>query len=232
MADTLTLIQLRTRVRERADMVGSTFVSDTELNGYINSSYQELYDKLVEAVQDYNITQFDFTIASGNTQAVPAAFYKVRGIDDLSSVPSKTVRKFNFNERNDYAYPPVTVSPSSEFSDVTYRLIGNNLLFLPAELAPRSYKLWYVPVPTALSGDSDTADGIQGWNEYVVVDAAIKCLIKEESDVGELLRAKKGLNDRIDNMKHDRDQSQPEKVARVRNKKYYGRLGYVPDHGL
>lgn len=216
MPDTLTLAQLRTRAREKADMVNSTFVTDSELNGYINSSYQEFYDLLTNSVEDYNITVTNFTVASGNTQALPSDFYKVRGIDDMTDSANPTpVRKYNFNERNDYT---VQYGFSDRFSPVKYRIIGDNFYFLPAELAPRPYRLWYVPICPSLVNDSDTAKGINGWLEYVFTDAAIKCLNKEESDTKVLYRAKKDLIDRIEAMRINRDQALPEKISRIRNK--------------
>lgn len=215
MADTLTLLQLRTRARERADQVNSTFVTDSELTGYINSSYQEFYDLLTNSVEDYNISTSSFTIASGNTQAAPSDFYKVRGIDDMTDPDYPTiVKRFNWNERNDYNRRS---DIAWKYSPVEYRIVGSNLMFLPASQAQRPYKLWYVPICTLLVADGDTAAGINGWLEYVVIDAAIKMLIKEESDTKVLFRAKKEIIDRIEAMSIKRDQSLPEKISRVRN---------------
>jgi len=45
---------IRTTVRQRTDKVNSQFVTDVELNGFINSSIQELYDLLIGAYgEDY-----------------------------------------------------------------------------------------------------------------------------------------------------------------------------------
>lgn len=226
MADTLTLAQLRTRVRERADMVNSQFVTDTELNGYINYSYKALFDLLVEANEDYNLTSTTLTITSGNTAPLPANFYKLRGLDDLSYGASSpvTVRKFNWNERNYFNSPSLAGTVGVlQFSDVCYRIVGDNLIIEPEASAARSYKLWYIPAIANLVADTDTADGVQGWLEYVIVDSAIKCLIKEESDIAPLMAIKQELTERIARMRHNRDQSLPEKIARVQTRRgsYY-----------
>lgn len=227
MSDTLTLAQLRTRVRERADMVNSQFVTDSELNGYINYSYKALYDLLVEAAEDYHLHSQTFTITSGNTHALPADFYKLRGVDDLSNTSApKSIRKFNWNERNDYITDSLLVANVWDFSDVVYRVVGSNLTFEPASNAQKTYRLWYVPVLATLSADSDTADGVQGWLEYVIVDSAIKCLIKEESDIAPLLAIKQEITERITRMRHNRDQALPEKISRVRNRRLAGFYGY------
>ena len=227
MADTLTLLQLRTKTRERADQVNSQFVTDSELNGYINYSYKEFYDLLVDAVEDYNLSSNSFTISSGNTQSLPTDFYKLRGLDDMSDPNNpRTVRKFNWNERNDYnPYVLARLPIYDEFSDVCYRITGNNITIEPPDNAARPYKLWYVPAPADLSLDADVATGINGWLEYVILDAAIKCLVKEESDIRPLSALKANILERINNMKNSRDQGLPEKISRVRNRR---RRGFSP----
>lgn len=229
MTDTLTLAQLRTRSRERADMVNSTFVSDTELNGYINYSYKALYDLLVEANEDYNLTSTTLAITTGNSVSLPADFYKLRGVDDLSygTTSPRTCRKFNWNERN--RFQPEILSSADrlyEYSEVQYRIVGNTLFIEPEESAIRSYKLWYIPTLVTLSADGDVADGVQGWLEYVIVDAAIKCLVKEESDIRPLTGIKAEIQERITRMRHNRDQAMPEKIARTRGKERQNLVSY------
>lgn len=229
MTDTLTLAQLRTRSRERADMVNSTFITDSELNGYINYSYKALYDLLVEANEDYNLTSGNLTISSGNTIALPADFYKLRGVDDLSygTTSPRTCRKFNWNERN--KFQPETLASADrlyEYSEVQYRIVGNTLFIEPEESAVRSYKLWYIPTLPTLTADGDLADGVQGWLEYVIVDAAIKCLVKEESDIRPLMTIKQEIQERITRMRHNRDQALPEKIARTRGRERQNFISY------
>lgn len=222
MSNTITLATIRGNVRFRADMVSSLFCTDVEINGYIQSSYRELYDLLVEAVEDYNLLNLaDSTvlITSGNTFNLPTNFYKLRGVDDLSdSSNPRTVRKFMFGERNDYiSYGGIPVG--TEYSDVLYRIVGSTIEILPSDRAQRQFGIWYVPTPTVPVSDSDSIDVINGFDEYITVDAAIKCLIKEESDVTILTKQKAALTDRIYRMRANRDQNLPEKVTRVRNRR-------------
>lgn len=217
MADTLTLLQLRTRTRERADQENSSRITDSELNGYIDYSYKEFYNLLVGAVEDYNLTEFSFTISSGNTQAVPTDHFKFRGLDDLTdSANPRTVRKYNFAERNELGYGRMGYF-GSRYSDVWYRLIGSLITIKPPERAARPYKLYYVPIPATLSADIDVASGINGWLEYVIIDAAIKCKHKDEEDAKPLLAAKRDIFLQIEALKSSRDQGSPEKTARVRS---------------
>jgi len=211
MADTITLATLKTRARERADMENSEFVSDTELVSYINSSYSALYDLLVSRFEQYYTLKSEFTVAQGsNTQALPADFYKLEAVDFKIGSDWTTVTKWNLMDRNrrrqllrlDYR----NINPRQ------YRVVGNNIEFLPEDSADGDYRIWYTPRLTRLSADTDTIDAVNGWEEYIVVDAAIKMLNKEESDVSALLIEKRELEERIEAMAENRD-GEPEIIT-------------------
>lgn len=210
-----TLLELRTQARQRADMVNSQFVSDSELNGYINGSAIELYDLFVRAYDDYFSTPVSFSITSGNTYSLPADFYKIRGLDLVESTGSYlTIMPYNFQERNRRGR---TVDRLAGFQDRGYRAMGNLLYIEPSSQAPGSYRLWYIPRFTRLSADVDILAGIIDFEEYVIVDAAIKMKDKEESDVSVLMAQKNALVARVEQMVADRDAGAPERVADVSN---------------
>jgi hypothetical protein len=78
-----------------------------------------------------------------------------------------------------------------------------------------TFKLSYIPVMTTLSNDSDTFDGINGYDEYIVVDAARKMVLKEESDTTPFERELAALNLRINESGQNRDAGKPETVRDV-----------------
>lgn len=62
--------------------------------------------------------------------------------------------------------------------------------------------------------DSTTLDGISGWEEYVVIDAAMKACIKEESSTAqELMAEKMAMKERIQSTAADRDAGLPSRVT-------------------
>ena len=208
----VTLTSLILQVRQRANMEGSGFIDDTvELPAYINASAAELYDVLVSRFEDYYSTSLPVTIATGNTAPLPADFYKLVGLDLFVGGYTVTVHPFNFIERNKFNRP----IQRPRFSPVRYRIMGQNLLLTPPDLAPGSYTIWYVPRFTNLVLGTDTLDTLQNWTDYVVVDAAIKCLVKEESDVSVLLMEKAALLKRIESMAANRDAGEPLTVSDV-----------------
>lgn len=216
MARTVTLLSLRTQARERADMEDSDFISDSELNGYINSSIAALYELVVQATgEDYYVVSTEFnTVVGQETYDLPSDFFKAWGMDaKLDNSDWCTLRKFNFRERNRYHDDSFS---RRGVTGIRYRIIGSSIYLTPVPDSAVPVRLWYVPAPTKLESDSDTFDGIAGWEEYVVVDAAIKMLNKEESDVTVLLRERDLLQRRIESSAVGRSQD-PETIVDTRS---------------
>lgn len=232
MATTLTLAQLRTLCQQESDMVNTTFITDSEWNSYINQSYFELYDLLVQKYgDDYFSTRAEFT-TDGSTQLYPLPdgtiyssaplFYKLLGVD-LNLAPGTqeswvTIRRFNMSDRNRYAVP--NFQSFYGVTNLRYKLEGSTLWLTPIPTAGQVIRLWYVPRLTPLANDSDTCDGISGWTEYIVVDAAIKAKDKEESDTSVLMARKMGLIQRIEAAAENRDAANPATVSDNMSQEY------------
>jgi len=310
----ITLSSLRTSVRQRADMEFSQFVTDTELDGYINNSYKELYDLVTSRFEDYYSSQLLFTVSSGSTQALPTDFYKLRGIDQMLGGVDNFIplTKWNFGERG--KANRVTGLGLNGWLRPQYRIMGGFINLLPESIAAGDYSMWYIPLcqnmvvgtvgsttiqdlyyvaqdiysdgnlisieytntgtagaevvtvvdnaisvaiqsgvstatqiltaiqasaaaialvsvdvsgtgtntqitqaATFLTGSVVQVDGddFNGWSEYVIIDAAIKCLVKEESDVQVLIMEKQQVLARIEAMASNRDAGDPERVTDV-----------------
>ena len=217
----ITLSELRSQARDRADMQNSNFVSDSELTNFINSSIAELYDLLIAGGEsDYYLLSSTFSTATGTENyALPADFYKLRGVDAQDGTDWISVRPFNFNERNSKEAFGYSLSGI----DFRYRLAGSNIMLTPAPSGSRTVRLWYTPTATKLVADNDSLNDLNQFSEYVIVDAAIKMLLKEESDVSVLLATKADLRKRIENMVANRDAGQPEAISDIyaENLDYY-----------
>jgi hypothetical protein len=310
-----TLGLVRIAVRQRADMVDSTFCTDAELHSWINASYRELYDLLVASYGDDYYATSDTSITTdgtSDTYSLPTDFYKLLGVDIRtgSSGDYFTLRRFNFNERN-RDLVGVTSGRVYRSDEVRYRVQGSVLWLSPRAASGQTLRIWYVPRPSTLtdtatatagaiaagdtltvngttftfvaagatgtqvnvgasptlslaalvtklntytstigitatsSGTTMTAtsyqgsqvtwsqtnvvngsgltlgswtnvlDGVSGWEEYVVVDVAIKALAKEESDVSVLMAQKEALRARIVQVSAQRDVSAPATVTDV-----------------
>lgn len=320
----MSLSDLRTASRQRADMVNSTFVSDAELNSYINASYFELYDLLVQKYgNDYYMKEYSFQLVGNQSRYdLPEDFFKLLGVDlEISAGPDGYVslRPFTLAERNRYS--TANVQTWIGVTNLRYRISGNKLWFTPSPQTGQTIRIWYVPrlaelvdtvtitvnspvvddyivigaatfvadglgpndfpiggndevtaynlalqinnaalpegvvatasgnvitltqesdvatalnvgsaatpVPTTgasirlqlsaatVTNGSIVADGISGWLEYVVTDAAIKMMQKEESDTSTLQFQKAALIKRIEAAAENRDAGSPATIADV-----------------
>lgn len=223
---TITLLQLRTECRQRTDMENSEFVQDTELNSYINKSIAELHDILVQSYgSDYFVISDDFnTAADTASYALPEDFYKLHGVDAaLNGQDYVNIKKFNFNERN--RFDDISVWNTYGVPSVRYRIVGGDITFSPVPDSTIAMRLWYTPVATVLIEDDDELNDFNQYSEYVIVDAAIKMLQKEESDVSVLMAQKQALLQRITYAAQNRDAGEPESVSDIysENDEYYNR---------
>jgi len=211
-----TLAALRNRAKRRADMLNSKFVSDAEWNQYISDSYAELYDLLVSKFEDYYIADpLIFSITGSNyTYALPADFYKLKGVDKSLSGAGDwyTLRPFMFEDRNARR---TATRFRGLYPAIRYKILGEELFLSPDDQATGTYRMWYVPRYTALTSDASTVDGVNGWEVYIETDAAIKALQKEESDVSVLMAMKAALIKRIEDMAANRDVGEPDRVTDV-----------------
>ncbi len=216
----MSLAQVRLLAQQRADRVNSNFVTLPEWNTYINQSILELYDLMVCCYEDYfmaNPVEFQ-TDGIKFQYDLPADFYKLYGIDlglTQGNNAKITVKKFVFIERNRFVFPNVTTGYLGVFN-MRYRVTGNKLFFIPTPSAGQFITVWYVPRLPWLLKDTDIVDGVSGWTEYVVVDAAIKALKKEESDTSELMLEKAALLKRIEDSAMNRDIGQPDFISPTR----------------
>ena len=214
-----TLLKLRTQSRQRADKVNSGFILDDELNQYINNSIAELYDLLVASYgNDYYLTSYDFrTDGVNHDYDLPDDFYKLEGVDFYINASNFiTLKPFQFNERarlqNGNNWAAIT-----QVQGPRYHIKANNISFMPMPSA-NNLTLHYVPVCPELLQDTDTFDGINGWEEYVIIDAAIKMLLKEESDVTVLNGQKMAITKRIEAMAENRDMGHSFRVGDVQGR--------------
>lgn len=291
---------IRIQAQQRADLENNQAVTTAEWNQYISQSYKELTDLLVAAYGDdyYVATNYQFSLTGANQYALPDGspnfinasggqaqkFYKLLGVDlQYSASPSGwiSLRRFEFLERNKLNYPNTAVNYNG-YSNLRYRLEGDNIIFVPYPMAAQQARIWYIPAPTSLqfmlpcgttlndatltladttgltvgmqvypnsnqglvrSGatiqsigstsiiltssctatvssailsfwdDSTLMEGISGWEEYVVIDAAIKAQIKQEGDYAPLGAQKQAMMVRIEAMANGRDAGQAQHVT-------------------
>lgn len=227
-----TLTTVTTQSQQRADMVNSGFISASEWTSMINASYQELYGLILQTYGPshyYFNTSIITTDGVNETFSLPSDFFKLVGVDlqYVSGQPQSyvTLRPFTMAERNRWSFP--TYLTVFGWTNLHYALQGSNLWLKPLPQSGQSIKLYYYPRLTLLVSGSDTLDGVNGWEEYIVTDVAIKALQKEESDVSVLMAQKAAIIQRLEAEAENRDAGSGAKVSDVQwsNASYDGVMG-------
>lgn len=296
----ISLGALRLQARQRADMENNPFVSDAEFNQYIMQSVKELTDLLVSSYEDYYVAPaYQFSTSNAQFYPLPDGTptyldvngnralkaYKVLGIDlQYSASPSGwiSLKRIEFIQRNRAAFNQASVNWYA-YSNLRYRIEGNNLYLTPIPQSGQAIRVWYIPAPTSIQfllpvtatsasstillpdttgitgsmtafstsnqifpvnttvlsvastsltlssvalssqpftmlyfwSDATTIDGIAGWEEYVIIDAAIKAIVKQEGDISSLAAQKMSMRERIESMAVARDTGQAMHVSDV-----------------
>jgi hypothetical protein len=216
---TFTESDLRTRARRRADMENSTFVTDAEVQDYLNSSIAELHDFMVKSYEDYFVSEqtYNAPIATGGAN-LPDDFYKALGVDYDSGGITSTLRAYSFTERNVYNTPYAAID---RLAEPMYKVEGSKIKLIPNNSQSGTITLFYVPLPTQFSTTvTEIETIIPGYEEYVVVATAIRMLMKEESDTRQLELEKNQLASRIIRALSPRDVSGSFAIRDVRKGRF------------
>ena len=186
MALQVTLVTLRTLVRERTDQASSTQVLDATLDRWINTGMRHYVRVLVAANPDFYVLSTSVNTTSGTREyALPDGFLKVRGVDRVVSADDRrTLKGFTWVDRNRYL--------RSTTDEPRYRVLyggrdgsGVRLQFASNPgTTTAGYEVFYLGVPADLSADSDELDDVLGLSDYVVVYAS--ACVREMLDEQEL----------------------------------------------
>lgn len=196
MARLVTREQLCTRVLQRADVENDPHVAGDELIDLVNEAIPRVWDILVScAPPDYYSATASFSTVAGQLAYaladVAPDFYKMRGLWRMESGAPVSLRDVNASERGAYGPP----------------------------LGATALTMRYIPCAPKLEADEDTIDGVNGWEELIVLEAAIDILNKQERDPRILMNKRDREEQRIRAMAY-RDAGSPARIQRVRGRRY------------
>lgn len=203
---------IRARVRAKADQEGSTFVSDAVLNGWINDAIAELHGLLLQAFgEDYFEKDYTFnTVVNQEEYDLTTDFARLTGfsmkVDGSKWTP---IRRYEKSERERLE------NLGSQSTGFRYRIRGAKLSILPKPSAVIACRMPYLPTAVVLATDVDVLTGYKGWEEFVVVRAAIECIDKEESDSTAKRADLARIAARIESEKERRDTNEPGRIVDV-----------------
>lgn len=206
----VTVSTLLSRVRERADMVGSSFVTNTAngLYAWLNEANQKLHGMLVDALgEEFVSSSSAFNTVVGTSDYAISGLYKLYGIDVLFQGNYWALQPYVRSERNVYR------NLSSSYEIPRYSLIGSSIRLYPVPSSVLPCTVLYAPEATVLTTGADTVNYPNGWERFIVIDTAIQVLAKEESSVTTLTAERALIIKEIELAKESRDLANPKRVV-------------------
>lgn len=188
MANAVTLADLRARALDYADMTGSSFPVVDRVRDYINAGLADVYDLLVNSYEDYFRESTEITmVANQEAYNLPSNFYKLLECYYLSGSGTGARRyamqRYERKEIDGYHKGPMSGGTMElEFIPSMPKLVDED-----DELS------WDLPVM---------------WEDYVALHAAVRLLIREESDPSALMAERDAIKTKIVDLAEPRDMNQ------------------------
>lgn len=226
MSRVVRLDKLRALARLYADQRtggSGAFVPDTDgglntvgaLNDLINLALTELYDLLVEArgPDYYAASTILVVLTNVSSYTLPSSFYRMQGVVlEWGAGNHETVEELaRVTDRASFTNDGVW----SQFCPKAYRLRGTSIEFFPTPSVGVNCRLYYIPAFQDLLVDSDTFDGVNGWEKLVALRVAMELRTIEEQPYGDLERLYDRERARIEQAKTEREAAQPKVVQQV-----------------
>lgn len=236
--------ELEQRVRERADMVDSQFVTSAEVQRFLEAAWQELYSIMVASGEDLFIRRAQITSAAadplvtesgdllvtengdviivGGVIAVGSYLNlppQVKSLKLIRIVDGPRLRKITLNDYELIQFTTARSKPLYYRPDMDPQNQYLRLELLPIPDQSYTFDVYYVPALSLREFlvSSYVSIPVRGWDEFLVLRASSKCKDKEESDVGNVMKESEMLLDRIKADLMPFDRSEPDVVAQTNN---------------
>lgn len=222
MARYRTALELVTDVRDRADLISSTFRTDEQILRYINESIYSLTGRLLAKYgQDYLHDDDTINTVAGTANydlpdnCFQVKFFRVTLNNNARvNIPRATTDYLDV-DTEDNGWNFLGTRPH-------HRIQGNKVRFEPTPQAVHAVKVYYYPTlpceddggdPIAeLTDEDDKFNGHWGWEQWVVLDAAIKLKNLQEESTTDLIKEKAERWAEIEELADNRITSEPESI--------------------
>lgn len=189
----------------------SDFIDNTELNAKINASLGIWHGMVAKAVPERYESEQTIVANGASSYALPSDHYQTVGVDyGITSSDRIPLRRAMVQERTAYTF---SASSSAE----AYRLKGATIVLLPPPSTGTYYHV-YITAASVLSSDADAIDGVNGWEQWIVLDVAVQMLLKRGDDVAALLAKQNEIKMEMEAAASDREVT-PTRVVDTRTGK-------------
>jgi hypothetical protein len=200
MAYPVSLSSMILQIRQMSNTQGmEETYPDNEIIGYFNGSFSDWNDEVRGTTWggQYKRAAYPFLTTAANLNPVPYQnpppgcyyplppdFVSLISLDG-NFAPNVPISCIPFSEENRNAWRGFNFGVFTAWtigSPIYYQVWGDNLILNPGPQGIYQMQLNYVPACPVLSDPNACFDSINGWEQYIVLDAAIKVLIKARQE--------------------------------------------------
>jgi len=206
------------RARKRTDTETSTpaddFITDDYLGDVLTTAYKRLVDMVLSASGEAGIELFatTATLAAGVT-ALPDTVHRVVDVRKYDGRTWRPLPTANWRMRHR--------GGSSDWP--VYTVVGEDLVFDPADANPGELQVWYIPTLAAWA-DLDYLT-VNGWDEYLIGYLANEIAVRSDLPTGEHRDLMKDAERRIMQAARDLKMGHTKTLAQVESyaEDFFGR---------
>jgi len=199
-----------------------------EVNYYLNAGFDWLYSELAQAdplrygvVWYFQITPQSLNPSNSTALGLPLPpdFAEALRVDYMigagnNGAPSPgnpnpiwmPVKRTSLQEEASYQWNVFTTAAGPSYR---YIIENQSIRILPSSQVAGQFRMHYLPARKDLVADSETFDGVLGWEEAVILWAAIQIKAKLDQDASQFIMLLAQYNEKINAMKADRDSADP-----------------------
>ena len=211
------------RVRQRACLettsgtvtFGPSFMPDSEVIDNLNTSIASWYDMVLDSTFAGNFIRAPWIIAMSaaiDTYPLAPNFYRLISVDVYNGSTGVKRSAVPYNEEQRNQFNSLSAMGGVSGDAFGFMIQGTSICFRPIPISASTAQTNYYPTAPVLSSADDNLDSIGGWEEWPVLDAAIKCALKDgQYDLVQVLTGMKAEQTaRIKSAAPNRDQGDPE----------------------
>jgi hypothetical protein len=194
-------------------MVGSTFVTDSEVDGYAEQAWREFYMRLVSKYEDFFVEKDSIGVSAGsNILLVGESFLKLRGVRH----PDEWfLGRIDVKEMPSVAMRGRTGKPTHYWLHGTFRGNVPRIELFPTSDIARTLDVYFVPLWSLADVTAGSVRFVAGWDEYLVLTMAMKMKDKEESDCSVIMAERNALLEVIEKSLTPLDAAEPFAVVQT-----------------
>lgn len=219
---TRTDAQLISEVRDRSDLGDSQFRTDAQIRRYINEKNRQLTSKLLALKgSDYFTTTDTIAVLSGTAlynlpdDCFKPKFFRVTINGIRINIPRAVTDELDL-ENDTAGWSGLEVVPK-------HRIRGKQVLFVPTPRASYTVTCHYIHTAIAIEGADDSAidelldnadylNCYWGYEQWIVIAAAIMVKHDQEEDSSQLLLELAEIWNDISKVADDSTETEPEKI--------------------